>query len=49
MLVAEPIFPKGKRKIQNLANRSPAANAEEFLFMTPKPINIEERFSEKCR
>ena len=47
MSVAEPSFLREKRKIQSLVNRSPALSAEEFLFTTPKPINIEERFCKK--
>jgi hypothetical protein len=46
--VAEPNFPKGKRKKQNTANRLLVSSAEGFLSTTPKLINIEERFSKKC-
>ena len=48
MSVAEPNFPKEKRKRQNMVNKLPVSSAEEFLFTTPKLINTGERFLKKC-
>lgn len=46
MSVAEPSFPREKRKRLSMANRLPAS-AGEFSFTTPRQESIEERFLKK--